>query len=157
MVSNNTYLGRKRKETIREERAMVMTSAKKPDLDSKEAAGAALRTYFNIARDWGLDEAQAMTLLGFDEKTRSTYFRWKRDPDGARLNKDKLERLSYIFGIYKDLQILLPQAQAADSWIHRPNSATPFGDRPALDRMLSGHVADLYEVRRYLDAARGWS
>jgi hypothetical protein len=134
---------------------MMTTATSKPDLETKEAAGAALRTYFNIARLWTLDESQAMTLLGFDDKSRSTYFRWKRDPDSARLNNDKLERLSYIFGIYKDLQILLPEAAAADGWIHRPNSADPFGGKSALQRMLSGHVADLYEVRRYLDAQRG--
>ena len=134
---------------------MITTATSKPNLETKEAAGAALRTYFNIARLWTLDESQAMTLLGFDDKSRSTYFRWKRDPDSARLNNDKLERLSYIFGIYKDLQILLPEAAAADGWIHRPNNADPFGGKSALQRMLSGHVADLYEVRRYLDAQRG--
>lgn len=134
---------------------MAITSTSKTSLDTRQAAGAALRTYFNIAKTWALDESQAMTLLGFDQKTRSTYFRWKKDPDSAQLGRDRLERLSYIFGIYKGLQILLPDAQAADGWIHRPNSAAPFGGRSALDRMLSGHVADLYEVRRYLDAQRG--
>ena len=134
---------------------MAMRSTNKSNLQTKEAAGAALRTYFNIAKTWALDESQAMTLLGFDQKTRSTYFRWKKDPDSAQLGRDRLERLSYIFGIYKGLQILLPEASAADGWIHRPNSAAPFGGRSALDRMLSGHVADLYEVRRYLDAQRG--
>jgi len=37
------------------------------------------------------------------------------------------------------------------------NTATPFGGRSALDRMLSSNVADLYVVRQYLDAQRGWS
>ena len=134
---------------------MAMTLTPKPNPEAKEAAGAALRTYFNIAKVWGLDEQQAMALLGFDENTRSTYFRWKKDPNSARLGKDKLERLSYLFGIYKNLQILLPEAKAADGWIHRPNSAAPFGGQSALERMLSGHVADLYEIRRYLDAERG--
>ena len=41
-----------------------------------------------------------MTLLGFDEKTRRTYFKWKKDPEKARLNRDRIERRSYIFGIY---------------------------------------------------------
>lgn len=136
---------------------MATTSTNKPDLQTRAAAGAALRTFFNIAKAWKLDEPQAMTLLGFDENSRSTYFRWKKNPDSARLSKDKLERLSYIFGIYKDLQILLPKPEAANGWLHRPNNAAPFGGQPALERMLSGHVADLYEVRRYLDAERGWS
>ncbi len=134
---------------------MKEISSNRPNLETRQAAGAALRTFFNIAKTWKLDEAQAMTLLGFDESSRSTYFRWKREPDSARLGKDKLERLSYIFGIYKDLQLLLPAPNAADEWIHRPNTAAPFGGKPALTRMLSGHVADLYEVRRYLDAERG--
>jgi len=124
--------------------------------DPTKTASAALRTFFNIVRDWRLNAEQAMTILGFDERTRSTFFKWKREPESARLTKEKLERLSYIFGIYKDLQILLPRAESADEWIHRPNDATPFGGRSALDRMLSGNVADLYVVRQYLDAQRGW-
>lgn len=136
---------------------MPLKSAKDLGLNTNKTAGAALRTFFNIARVWKLDESQAMTLLGFDEKNRSTYFKWKKDPKNARLNRDKLERLSYIFGIYKDLQELLPEPEAADGWIHRPNDAPLFGGRAALERMLSGRVADLYVVRRYLDAERGWS
>ncbi len=120
-------------------------------------SGAALRTFFNIAGDWSLNSEQAMTLLGFDARTRSTYFKWKRDPESARLTKEKLERLSYIFGIYKALQILLPKSESADRWIHRPNEAALFGGRSALDRMLSGNVSDLYIVRQYLDTQRGWS
>lgn len=123
--------------------------------DPARTASVALPTFFNIARDWNLTAEQAMTLLGFDERTRSTYFKWKREPESARLTREKLERLSYIFGIYKDLQILLPKAESADSWIHRPNTATPFGGGSALDRMLSGNVADLFVVRQYLDAQRG--
>jgi hypothetical protein len=136
---------------------MKTSIEKKLALDPARTAGAALRTFFNIASDWNLSAVQAMTLLGFDERTRSTYFKWKRDPESARLTKEKLERLSYIFGIYKALQIVLPKAESADGWIHRPNAATPFGGRSALERMLSGNVADLYVVRQYLDAQRGWS
>ena len=136
---------------------MQMKRANNVELNSDRTAGAALRTFFNIARGWGIDETQAMTLLGFDEKSRSTYFKWKKKPETARVNKDKLERLSYIFGIYKDLQVLLPEPNAADGWIHKPNDAPLFAGKPALERMLSGHVADLYVVRKYLDAERGWS
>jgi hypothetical protein len=125
--------------------------------DPARTAGAALRTYFNIVDAWNLDTEQAMTLLGFDGRTRSTFFKWKRDPERARLTREKLERLSYIFGIYKDLQILLPKPESADTWVHRPNDAPLFAGRPALERMLSGNVADLYVVRQYLDAQRGWS
>jgi len=125
--------------------------------DPARTAGAALRTFFNIAGAWDLNSEQAMTLLGFDERNRSTFFKWKRDPESARLTREKMERLSYIFGIYKALQILLPKPESADNWIHRPNAAAPFSNQSALDRMLSGNVSDLYVVRQYLDAQRGWS
>ncbi len=124
-------------------------------LGTAGVASGALRTFFNIAGAWNLDSAQAMTLLGL--ASRSTYFKWKRDPASAKLTPDTLERLSYIFGIYKALQILLPRPESADAWVHRPNRAAPFQGRSALERMLSGHVADLYVVRQYLDAQRGWS
>ncbi len=125
--------------------------------DPAKMAGAALRTFFNIAGEWNLTTEQVMTLLGFDARTRSTFFKWKRVPEGARLTKEKLERLSSLFGIYKALQILLPKAESANQWIHRPNDAAPFAGRSALERMLSGNVSDLYVVRQYLDAQRGWS
>ncbi len=123
--------------------------------DSAKIARGTLRTFFNIASAWRLDTEQAMRLLGLG--SRSTYFKWKKHPESAKLGQDKLERLSYIFGIYKSLQVLLPKPESADQWIHRPNKAAPFQGRSALERMLSGHVADLYVVRQYLDSQRGWS
>jgi Protein of unknown function (DUF2384) len=66
-----------------------------------------------------------------------------------------LERLSYLFGIYAALQILLPVASQADAWVRKPNAAPVFGGKSALERMLGGQVADLYVVRHYLDAQRG--
>ncbi len=126
-----------------------------PDMDHSAVSRSALQTFFNIVHAWGLDNEQAMKILGLD--SRSTFFKWKKKPETAKLTIDKLERLSYIFGIYKALQILLPKAESADQWIKRPNSAPPFQGKSALDRMLSGHVADLYIVRQYLDGQRGWS
>jgi hypothetical protein len=134
---------------------MLSFAHNNPALDNTQISQSALRTFFNIASVWKLDADQAMTLLGLD--SRSTYFKWKKNPETAKLNPDKLERLSYIFGIYKALQVLLPKPDAADDWIKRPNTAQPFQGKSALDRMLSGRVADLYVVREYLDGQRGWS
>jgi len=116
------------------------------------AGGAGLRAFANIAERWGLSVAEQLTLLGI--ASRSTFFKWRRERD-PRLPQDTLERLSYLLGIYKALQILLPDPQAADEWVRKPNNAPPFGGRSALERMLSGQVADLYIVRQYLDAERG--
>ncbi len=116
------------------------------------AAAAGLRAFSRIAELWKLSIAEQLTLLGI--ASRSTYFKWRRDP-AARIPRDTLERLSYLLGIYKALQLLLPTGMAADDWVRRPNQEPLFGGRSALDRMLSGHVADLYLVRQYLDSQRG--
>lgn len=114
--------------------------------------GAGLRAFANIAEAWGLSVAEQLQLLGI--ASRSTFFKRRRERE-PRLPRDTLERLSYLLGIYKSLQILLPDPKAADEWLRRPNTASPFGGRSALERMLSGQVADLYVVREYLDAQRG--
>jgi hypothetical protein len=116
------------------------------------AAGAGLRAFAKIAELWHLSVAEQLSLLGIT--SRSTYFKWRKEPQ-PRLPRDTLERLSYLMGIYKALQLLLPDKSAADEWIRRPNDAPLFGGRSALERMLSGNVADLYIVRQYLDAQRG--
>lgn len=112
----------------------------------------ALRTLFRIADAWKLGAKEQMTLLG--SPPRSTFYKWKQG-EQVVLPHDVLERISYIFGIYSALQVLLPKPEAADAWIKKPNAAPLFGGRSALDRMLSGQVADLYVVRQYLDAQRG--
>ena len=120
--------------------------------DRKELSGPALRTFFRIAALWDLSVQEQMTLLGLT--ARSTFFKWKKDPNTV-LPKDTLERISYVLGVYKALQLLLPDEKAADQWVRRPNAAPLFSGHSALDRMLSGQVADLFVVRQYLDAQRG--
>lgn len=121
-------------------------------VNPKDVSQPALRTVFRILAAWRLSNKEQIKLLGNPPK--STFYRWKQG-EGVTLTQDTLERLSYIFGIYSALQVLLPRPDAADAWIKKPNTAPLFGGRSALARMLSGQVADLYMVRQYLDAQRG--
>lgn len=132
--------------------AVLQTSSPPVDLQSPEAAQAALRTFWRLSDAWQLDAAEQTTLLGVG---RTTLYQWKQGKVSAPLDRHVLERLSYLFGIYAALQILLPVAQQADGWVRKPNAAPLFGGKSALDRMLGGQVADLYVVRHYLDAQRG--
>jgi len=120
---------------------------------SRDLSAAGLRAFFNIARDWNLNTDEQMVLLG--APGRSTFFKWKSAPEAADLKHDTLERLSYLLGIYKALQVLLPATASADAWIKKPNDAPLFAGQSALARMLGGNVADLVAVRQYLDARRG--
>jgi len=119
---------------------------------ASELGGPALRAFFKLAEQWGLRISDQRRLLG--DPPESTFYKWKRQQEGS-LGRDVLERISYLLGIYKDLQILFPDASQADAWVRKPNQAPLFGGRSALDRMMGGQVADLYVVRHYLDAQRG--
>lgn len=134
---------------------MSMTAAYPAEdiMPAKTPAGPALRAFFKMAELWKLSVSEQMALLGLS--AQSTFFKWKADADRARLSRDTLERISYLLGIYRALQILLPDPAAADAWLKTPNDAPLFGGRSALARMLSGNVGDLYVVRQYLDAERG--
>ncbi len=122
-----------------------------PDLKSEAAAAAALRTFWRLAEAWQLSAAEQLNLLGVG---KTTFYQWKQGKVTA-LDRHVLERLSYLFGIYAALQILLPVAERANAWIRKPNQAPFLGGQSALARMLGGQVADLFVVRQYLDAQRG--
>ena len=135
----------------------VLSPDKAAPVSQAQMSAAGLRAFARIAQAWGLSVDEQLALLG--EPPRSTFFAWRKQPERAALPRDTLERLSNILGIYKSLQILLPDAAAADSWLRQPNTAAPFGGGTALARMLAGNVSDLNLVRRYLDGVRGggWS
>lgn len=131
---------------------MTATASRVRAAARQDLGPAALRTVFRIAERWQLSADELMTLLGISAP--STYYKWRNSPP-AKLSPDLLERISYLFGIYKALQILLPERALADAWLRRPNTNPLFGGKAPLERMLTGQVADLYLVRRYLDGERG--
>ena len=135
----------------------VLNPEPSADVTPGAMSAAGLRAFGRIAQAWGLSVDEQLALLG--QPPRSTFFAWRKNPDAVSLSRDTLERLSNLLGIYKSLQILLPDAAAADGWVRQANRATPFGGGSALARMLGGNVSDLHLVRRYLDGVRGggWS
>lgn len=120
--------------------------------DSKRIASAALQAFFNLSAHWKLSATEERTLLG--SPPESTFFKWKAEKTATRMSRDALERVSYLVGIYKDLNILLPSPRAADEWVRKPNAAPIFNGQSALERMLAGSIVDLADVRRYLDTQR---
>ena len=124
------------------------------DQDRRPASlgGAALRAFFGLAKAWKLSEQEQMKLLGLT--SRSTLHSWKAGRV-TNVSRDTVERVSYLLGIFKAINILLPDQNRADAWMRAPNKAPLFGGRSALDRMSSGNIGDLYVVRQYLDAERG--
>ncbi len=118
-----------------------------------QVSAALLPTIFTIFSQWRLTGAQQMTLLGLSNE--KTLYNWKNQPEKAKLTRDLLERASYILGIYKSLQILLPDPALADQWLTTGNDNPLFNGMAPMQRLLAGQVVDLAVVRHFLDAERG--
>ena len=121
-----------------------------PDnIDKDKINRVALKTFFNICKQWGINNHKdQMILLGLTSE--STFYKWKNNMNG-KLSKDTLERISYMIGIYKALQILLPYSY--NSWVKTEHPL--FDNNTPLQVMLKGNVSDLFLIRNYLDAERG--
>jgi len=126
------------------------SSAQRVNLDDPATSAAAKKAFFRVMEAWGVTNEQAQVLLG--GPSRSTFFSWKKS-EGGSLPRDAFERISYVLGVYKALQILFADRAQADAWVSKPNQA--FGGQSALGRMTAGNVSDLHAVRAYLVHARG--
>ena len=135
----------------------VLSPERSSPVSLQQMSAAGLRAFVRIAAAWGLSVEEQLVLLG--QPSRSTFFAWRKHPEKATLPRDTLERLSNLLGIYKSLQVLLPDPAAADAWVRQANDAAPFAAESALKRMLAGNVSDIHLVRCYLDGVRGggWS
>jgi hypothetical protein len=117
---------------------------------ASSAVSAGWTAFLNIAELWRLSSDDQIKLLG--SPARSTYFKWKKD--GGAIPPDTQERISHILSIFKALEILIPDIDVADGWIRSSNDY--FDGQSALHVMLGGQVVDIYRVRQYLDAQRGY-
>ncbi len=125
-------------------------------LRASSSSKVAVTAFNRIADRWGLDPGQRALLLG---RSGRTAYRWAKPGGSAEssrpLQRDTLERISLLIGIYEDIRAFFGSGPAADGWITRPNA--DFGGEPPLNRLLAGNVEDIVAVRRYLGATRqGW-
>jgi len=119
---------------------------------SRTLAGPALRAFFRITSAWGLKSIEERVLLGHPPE--STFFKWKKDEEGS-LSRDVLERISYVLGIYKALQILflsLPRRRLGEAAERRTTFRGPAGARSDARRQRQRSL----RRPQYLDAQRGW-
>jgi hypothetical protein len=131
-----------------------MKALQSAPVEEAQISRVAVKLFLGIAEEWNLTEEQRCTLAGLG--TRTTLHNWRQKlaaGEPIKLGKDTLERLSYLAGIYKGVQLLFSDPAQWKNWVHKPNR--DFGGASALERMLVGRVVDLVDVRRYVDAWRG--
>jgi uncharacterized protein (DUF2384 family) len=128
-----------------------------PDLsrldERRRLSPAAMKALFKIVDRWNLSDEDARQLLG--GISNGSYYQLKANPGSTKtLDQDRLERISYLIGIFKALNILYSQ-RLADQWMRLPNTNPIFAGRTPLDYILRGGQRAMDTVRRLLDARRG--
>ena len=125
------------------------------DLTSKAERGrlspSAVRAFFNIMGRWDVRDEDARVLLG--GMSNGPFYEMKKKPDRV-LDTDRLQRISYLVGIFKALNVLYSE-KLANAWIRLPNSNRIFGGLTPLAYMMKGGLPAMQTVRRLLDARRG--
>ena len=127
-----------------------------PDLNDPAAcekiSGPSFRAFRYGADYLGLTVPERSRVLG--NLPPATYYRWI-EKGAPALSRDLLERISLVLGIIKGLRVLFANDEDGKRWLRAPNKDIPFAGESPLTRMLRGSIADLYEVRRYIDGWRG--
>lgn len=107
----------------------------------------------NLVEKFSLTPLEARILMG--DLPKATYYAGINQYKG-KLNRDQLDRISYLLGIYKALRLLFDDSSQAMSWIVRNNALPPFNGLTPKEYMLEGSIVRLSEVRRFLDFWRGY-
>lgn len=132
----------------------------RPDITSAEqrrrVSAPGMRTFTAIADLWRLSELERRIILGHQPK--STVHSWMtkaRTHQALTLNFDVLIRFSLILGIYRALRILYTTEEAGIEWLRKPDTSPTFGGQTPMALVTSGSQDALFQVRRFLDGARG--
>jgi hypothetical protein len=110
----------------------------------------AIRSFFNIAREWCLGEPQMSSLLG--GIPLPILHAWELNPDEPVLEYGTITRISLILAIYKALHTYF--GDAGDYWITHPNDSPLFAGAIPIDYMMATGLEGMYELRGMLD---GWT
>lgn len=133
--------------------APAFTAADLRDPEARRRVSApAVRLFLRVCDLWDLKVDERRALLG--GISRQTYHNWKSGQVGA-LTRDQLERISLTLGVLKGLRLVFAEDAHAFGWLKAANAEPPFAGRSPLAHMTDGGLAELADVRRYLDAWRG--
>ncbi len=129
--------------------------AEKAPADREAKKGqVALKGFFGITQEWSCTQDEQRQLLGGVSRTTLSNYA-KLNP--VKLSRDVIERISYIMGIYKTLQVMYPTVERANRRVRLPTTELPFCGMSAMEFMLQGSMRHLMMTRQYFDSKRGWA
>lgn len=114
-------------------------------------AASGLRAVFNILDKWQCKPEQQQAILCI---SKPAYYKYRKTPEAASLNKDQLERLSYILNIHAHLRTVFDNPDNVYGFMAMQNHNGFFNGKSPLDIISSGNFGALYETAKHVDALR---
>jgi hypothetical protein len=117
----------------------------------KRLSPAAVKAFLRLRELWELRDEDARQLLG--GISNGAFYELKKNVR-ARLDQDRLTRISILTGIFKALNILYSK-KLADRWMQLPNENPMFAGDTPLSYIIRGGLPAMLRVRQLLDSRRG--
>lgn len=130
---------------------MTATEAQKSPADARRKSVSGLKAAFNILDKWGCTADQAQAILRLP---KATYYKYRNDPESARLDRDQLTRISYLLNMHQALRIVFENPENVYGFMRKRNYNPYFHGRAPLEVIESGDFATLYETFRRIDTLR---
>ena len=130
---------------------MTATAAQKSPADARKMSISGLKAAFNILDKWGCTAEQAQSILRLP---KATYYKYRSDPESARLDRDQLARISYLLNIHQALRIVFENPENVYGFMRKRNHNPYFHGKAPLEVIESGDFAALYETFRRIDTLR---
>ncbi len=130
---------------------MTASKAQNTPTDARKMSVSGLKAAFNILDKWGCTAEQAQAILRLP---RATYYKYRNDPESARLDRDQLTRISYLLNMHQALRIVFENPENVYGFMRKRNHNPYFHGRAPLDVIESGDFSALYETFRRIDTLR---
>lgn len=131
---------------------MAATAERKSPADARRMGISGLKAAFNILDKWRCTAEQAQAILRLP---KATYYKYRNDPESARLDRDQLARISYLLNMHQALRIVFENPENVYGFMRKRNHNPYFHGRAPLEVIGNGDFAALYETFRRIDTLRG--
>jgi uncharacterized protein (DUF2384 family) len=111
--------------------------------------GIAFRLADNIMNKWGCSNNEKQAILGL---THSSYHRFQKNNDSAKLSSEQLERISYLANIHESLTMLFSNTENVYGFMSMKNDNPYFKGRSPLSLVSNGSTDTLHEVFKRIGA-----
>lgn len=129
-----------------------MNALNKSKSDPKALASAGFKAADNILALWDCSSQQSQRIL---KLSKSTYHKFKANPESVNLTDDQLERVSYLLNMHQALRIVFSNPVNVQGFMKMKNNNDYFAGRTPLEIIEEGSFTNLYEVAKRIDAMRG--